>query len=97
MYLNSNVSLTTIRCSNVSQDQHYYLKRCEPTRIETINSHHGRDSEGESCYGDTTEDPYGDPVVQLTAKQVRGANLSGPEAAYVNAMDNDDLIALYWN
>ena len=54
------------------------------------------DAYEETHYGDTTEDPYGDPVRCVLASDLKIIGIPGPTGAYINALDDDNKIALFW-
>ena len=69
----------------------------------TFTSFCGRQSNSEYGYGKTIEDPYGDPVKFVFARQLKKMDFSNPRhghksvKAYIDAMDDDAMIALYWH
>lgn len=54
------------------------------------------DAYGESHYGDTTEDPYGNQVCYVLAGDLKTVGIPGPTGAYINALDDDNKVALFW-
>lgn len=62
------------------------------------------DDDGESCYGEITETPYGGPLTKCTAKQLvtelMHSKLDGDNTwvfAALQAMDSRQEIILYWH
>lgn len=47
-------------------------------------------------WGKVTEDRYGDVVKYVLAKDLKMINISGPVGAYVEAMEDEHKIALFW-
>ena len=54
------------------------------------------DAYEESHYGVTTEDPYGDPVRCVLAGDLKTVGVPGPTGAYIDALDDDNKVALFW-
>ena len=54
------------------------------------------DAYEEPHYGDTTEDPYGDQVRCVLAGDLKTVGIPGPTGAYINALDDDNKVALFW-
>ena len=50
----------------------------------------------EPHYGDTTEDPYGDPVRYVLAGDLKAVCIPGPTGSYINALSDDNKVALFW-
>ena len=50
----------------------------------------------EQHWGTVVEDRYGDAVKYVLAKDLKTINISGAAGAYVNAMEDEHKIALFW-
>lgn len=62
-----------------------------------FTSYLSRDDEYEEPhYGDTTINPYGEPVVYVLAGWLKKVGLLGATGAYINALDDSAKVALYW-
>lgn len=71
----------------------------------TLRSFRGRDESGETCYGDTKQTPYGDPIkfvragdlARLTFDPSTVMQETSAAMAYVRALKPDTLVGLYWH
>ena len=62
-----------------------------------FTSYLSRDADYEEPhYGVTTEDPYGDPVRCVLAGDLKTIGIPGPTGAYIDALDDDNKVALFW-
>jgi len=48
-------------------------------------------------YGKTAVNPYGEQVVRVMALQLKGCYIDGPVGAYIDALDDDWPVALFWD
>ena len=85
---------------NVDRDYMLFDKIKElpsaPVR-EDFTSYLSRDDAYEEPhYGDTTEDPYGDPVRYVLAGDLKTVGIQGPTGAYIDVLDDDNKVALFW-
>ena len=85
---------------NVDRDYALFdrIKEVPSIRVrEGFTSYLSRDDAYEEThYGDTTEDPYGDPVRYVLASDLKTIGLPGPTGAYIEALDDDNKVALFW-
>ena len=69
-----------------------------------VTCHFARTADGETCYGEVTENPYGDPITSMTAGQMHDVlsthKMHGSNVwifAALGAMDRDLPVYLYWH
>lgn len=63
-----------------------------------FSSYLSRDEEYEEPhYGNTTETPYGNKLQYTTAGELKKCNINGPAGAYINALPDQNKVALYWH
>lgn len=76
-------------------DKIHELPQREMTEFNAFCS---RETEGwdDNCYGKVTQTPYGDPVKYVLAKDLKKVKLPGPVGAFVEALDDDVKVGLYW-
>lgn len=74
------------------------IKALDANLVEPdFHSYVSRDSKyEESHYGNTTEDPYGNKVKWVHAKDLKPL-LIGPPGAFINALKDDHKVALFWS
>lgn len=64
---------------------------------KSFSSYLSRDDKyEESHYGETIENPYGEPVVCVLAGSLKTVGIPGPTGAYINALEDDNKVALFW-
>jgi len=49
-----------------------------------------------TAYGPTSETPYGEALTYTQAKHLKTVGLIGPVGAYINALQDNVKIALFW-
>ena len=62
-----------------------------------FNSYLSREGDLDTHYGRTIETPYGERLTYTQAKHLKSIGLTGATGAYVNALDNDIKIGLFWH
>lgn len=88
------------------QDAFYEAAVALPSRDvpEGFNSLCGTSEDGETCYGETTEDAYGNPLksvlagdlAKITHLQDCGPQRNEAAFAYIAALKPDAKVALFW-
>jgi len=74
------------------------IKKLPTTPVPTkFYTYMGRGKEGEACYCDTQETPYGNPLLAVTMAQLKTVGIPGPVGAFVAASPDDQRVALYWH
>ena len=94
----SNFSHALIPCSGNRENFSTISKLPSMDVDEGFNSYESRDGEYEEPhYGETLYTPYGERLQWTHAKYLKPLITEGPEGAYVNALDDQHKVALYWH
>lgn len=56
-----------------------------------------RGKDGEHRYGKTLTTPYGERLTFCLAKDLKICGFTGPIGAYIDAMEDNHRVALYWH
>jgi len=64
---------------------------------KNFSTFRGRGEDGEHCYGNTQETPYGEPLAAVTMGELKTMRIPGPPGAYVAASRDEQRVALYWH
>lgn len=75
------------------------IKKLPTTRVpKKFNTYQGRTEDDElTCYGDTQDTPYGEPLMAVTMAQLKTVGIPGPVGAFVAASPDEQRVALYWH
>lgn len=88
-----NYSHNLISVGGVDIIMYYKLKDLKGTEV----NNNFRGFHADNGYGKLTEDKYGIKLEFVTAGQLKSIEFSPPEAAYINALEDDVPVVLYWS